>query len=97
MSKISNYNIVKEYKDKIIVYNSYTKANIFLEKGSSTKAFEDIDEFNKLDENTKNILMKNQMMVVMFVYVKKDIIIVFHQVFLDYKKEICIAQIVIKK
>ena len=59
MYKISNYNIVKEYKDKIIVYNSYTKANIFLEKGSSTKAFEDIDEFNKLDENTKNILIRN--------------------------------------
>lgn len=59
MYKISKYNIIKEYEDKIIAYNSYTKANLFLEKGSSTLALEDIDEFEKLDQETKKILIKN--------------------------------------
>ena len=57
--KVSKYNIVKEDNDKIIVYNSYTKASLFLEKGSDTKAFEDIKEFNKLDEDTKKVLIDN--------------------------------------
>ena len=32
MYKLSNYNIIKEYDNDILIYNSYTKASIFLEK-----------------------------------------------------------------
>lgn len=59
MYKVSNYNIIKEYGNGIIVYNSYTKASIFLDKESSTSAFEDIESFNKLDKETRDILIKN--------------------------------------
>ena len=59
MYKISKYNIIKRYDDKIIVYNSYTKANMFLSKDSSTEAFEDIKEFEKLDDDTKKLLIDN--------------------------------------
>ena len=59
MYKISKYNIVKKLDDKIIVYNSYTKASLFLEKDSDVNAFEDIDAFNKLDGDTKKVLIDN--------------------------------------
>lgn len=59
MYKVSNYNIVKQYDDKIIVYNSYTKASLFLEKGSSTEAFENIEKFNTLDKDTQKVLIDN--------------------------------------
>lgn len=59
MYKISKYNIIKRYDNKIIVYNSYTKANIFLSSDSSTEAFEDIKEFEKLDDETKKLLIDN--------------------------------------
>ena len=61
--KVSKYNIIKEYPDKILVYNSFSKANLFLEKGENTKAFEDIEEFNKLDEATKKLLIENGFIV----------------------------------
>ncbi|MBR3363166.1 MAG: 4Fe-4S cluster-binding domain-containing protein [Bacilli bacterium] len=59
MYKISKYNIIKKYDDKIIVYNSYTKASLFLDKNSNTDAFEDIKVFNKLDKDTKKVLIAN--------------------------------------
>ncbi len=59
MYKVSNYNIIKDDENGIIVYNSYTKASLFLEKGSSISAFKDIDAFNKLDKETQDILIKN--------------------------------------
>ena len=61
--KISKYNIIKHYDDEILVYNSYTKASIFLDKNSDTKMFEDITEFEKLDEEQKKLLAKNGFVV----------------------------------
>ena len=57
--KVSKYNIVKEYEDKTLVYNSFSKASLILEKDSNTKAFENIDEYDKLDNETKKILYEN--------------------------------------
>ena len=59
MYKISNYNIVTETDDEIVVYNSFTKASIFLEKGSSIDAFNSIDEFYKLSRDDQKILIDN--------------------------------------
>ena len=57
--KISKYNIIKEIDNKILIYNSFTKASLFLEKDSNTKMFEDIKEFEKLGEDEKKILIHN--------------------------------------
>lgn len=57
--KISSYNIIKEYEDKILVYNSFSKASIFLEKGSDTSAFKSMSAFNKLSQEEKKILVDN--------------------------------------
>lgn len=59
MYKISRYNIIKKSEDKIIVYNSYTKASLFLGKDSNIDAFKSIDKFNELDKKTKKILIDN--------------------------------------
>lgn len=61
--KISKYNIIKKINDEIIVYNSYSKASLILDKGSSTKMFEYINEFNKLDSNEQKILIDNGFVV----------------------------------
>ena len=55
--KISQYNIEKKYDDKILIYNSFSKASIILEKNSNTDMFKDIDSFNKLSEEEKKILI----------------------------------------
>ena len=55
--KVSKYNIIKEIDDKILVYNSYSKASIFLESGSDTSMFEDIESFNELDSDNKKLLI----------------------------------------
>lgn len=59
MYKVSNYNIIKENEDGIVVYNSYTKASLFLEKDSSTDAFKNIEDFYELDKETQDILVNN--------------------------------------
>ena len=59
MYKLSNYNIIKEYDDDILIYNSYTKASLFLEKNSNIDVFNNIKYFDKLDDETKKILINN--------------------------------------
>lgn len=61
--KISRYNIIKEIDDQILVYNSFSKASLFLEKGSNTKMFEDIKEFNKLTKEEQKVLIDNGFIV----------------------------------
>ena len=61
--KISKYNIIKEYNDKILVYNSFSKASLILEKNSDISAFFDIEKYKKLDKNTKMILYSNGFVV----------------------------------
>ncbi len=61
--KISKYNIIKEIDNKILVYNSFSKASIFLEKGSDTSVFENIEAFNKADKETKKVLTENGFVV----------------------------------
>lgn len=57
--KISRYNTIKKYKNQILVYNSYTKASIFLTLDSDTLAFENIEGFNKLEMNFQKLLLEN--------------------------------------
>lgn len=57
--KISNYNIIKEYGDKLLAYNTFTKAGIELEKGSDTNMFESIESFQSLTEEEQQILIEN--------------------------------------
>ena len=57
--KVSKYNIIRKYEDKILVYNSFSKSSILLEKDSDTSCFENIDSFNKLSEEEKSILINN--------------------------------------
>lgn len=59
MYKLSSYNIIKEYDEFIIVYNSYSKASLILEKDSDTSAFVNINSFNNQSEEIKNILINN--------------------------------------
>lgn len=57
--KVSSYNIIKKYEDKILVYNSFSKASIILEKDSDTKAFENIEAFNTLSKPEQELLIAN--------------------------------------
>lgn len=57
--KISKYNIIKEYKNNILIYNSFSKASLILEKGSDISAFENIEAFNRLSKEEHNILIEN--------------------------------------
>lgn len=57
--KISNYNIIKNLNEDILVYNSFSKSSIILEKDSDTSMFEDINSFNKLSEDEKQMLIEN--------------------------------------
>lgn len=61
--KLSRYNIIKEQENEILVYNSYTKASMFLEKDTDLSLFDDIKEFEKLDEGTKQLLLENGFVV----------------------------------
>ncbi|MBP3635845.1 MAG: radical SAM protein [Bacilli bacterium] len=61
--KISKYNIEKKYEDKILIYNSFSKASIILEKDSNTDMFKDIDCFNKLPDKEKKILIEQGFVV----------------------------------
>ncbi len=61
--KISNYNIVKKYDDKILVYNSFSRASLILEKDADTNAFENIKAFNDLTDDDKKILTDNGFVV----------------------------------
>ena len=61
--KISNYNIIKKYNDKILVYNSFSKASIELEKGSNVSFFEDIEDFKKLSDEEQKLLFDNGFVV----------------------------------
>ncbi|MGN1000538.1 MAG: radical SAM protein [Bacilli bacterium] len=61
--KISSYNIIKKYDDKILIYNSFSKASIFLDKDSDVSAFESIDAFDKLSNEEKKILTDNGFIV----------------------------------
>lgn len=84
--KVSKYNIVKEYEDKTLVYNSFSKASLILEKDSNTKAFENIDEYDKLDNETKKILYENGFVIddevdefeeLKYIYEKKFLLQIF--------------------
>lgn len=57
--KFSSYNIIKETDDSIIVYNSFSKSSLLLEKGSDLSMFRDINAYNNLDDNDKKILIEN--------------------------------------
>lgn len=57
--KLSKFNIIKKYSDKILVYNSFTKASLFLETDSDTSIFEDISLFEKLNDEEKKLLISN--------------------------------------
>lgn len=57
--KISNYNIIKKYPQKILVYNSFSKASAVLKPYSSVEPFEKIEEFNKLSLAEKELLVNN--------------------------------------
>ena len=57
--KISKYNITKEYNDKVLVYNSFSKSCIILEKDSDISCFNNIESFDKLTKNEKELLKKN--------------------------------------
>lgn len=57
--KISNYNIIKKYGDEILVYNSFSKSSLFLDKNSDTAAFENIEAFKKLSKKEQKILIDN--------------------------------------
>lgn len=61
--KYSKYNIIKNYSEKTILYNSFSKASIFLEKDSDTKFIEEINEFNKLNEDEKKLLYDNGFLI----------------------------------
>jgi uncharacterized protein len=61
--KISGYNIIKKFDDKILVYNSFSKASIFLEKDSDVSAFENIAFFHRLSPEEKEILIDNGFVV----------------------------------
>lgn len=61
--KLSRYNIIKKYDDKVLLYNSFSKASLILEKDSNLKMFYDMDEFEKISESEKNILIKNGFVV----------------------------------
>ena len=61
--KLSRYNIIKKYDDKILLYNSFTKASIFFEKDSSIKMLYDIKEYEKLSKNEQDILKNNGFVV----------------------------------
>lgn len=61
--KISNYNVLKEINNKILVYNSFSKASILLETNDKIKAFEDIDEFEKLSNEERKMLIDNGFVV----------------------------------
>lgn len=57
--KCSRYNIITEFQDKILVYNSYTKSSILLAPGSNTEVFNNMDEFKRLDIDFQNVLIEN--------------------------------------
>lgn len=61
--KISEYNIIKEYQDEILVYNSFSKSSIILDKCSNIDCFKNIKSFNKLSDNEKEILINNGFVV----------------------------------
>jgi len=61
--KISNYNIIKEMESEILVYNSFSKASLILEKDSDISAFKNIDAFNKLSDDDKKVLVDNGFVV----------------------------------
>lgn len=57
--KLSKFNIIKKYDDRILVYNSFTKASLFLDPSSSTDIFDDISLFENLSDEDKNVLINN--------------------------------------
>ena len=61
--RISNYNIIKKYPDKVLVYNSFSKASIILKDDSNIDMFENIESFNKLSHEEKKILIDNGFVV----------------------------------
>lgn len=61
--KISFYNIEKEFNDNILIYNTFSKASIFLEKGSDTSCFHDIESFKKMSKKEQKLLIDNGFVV----------------------------------
>ena len=57
--KISKYNIIRKFDDKVLVYNSFSKSSLILEKDSDTSCFEKIESFEKISDEEKNILVSN--------------------------------------
>lgn len=57
--KLSKFNIKIEDKDQILIYNSYTKASIYLPKNSDTLPIEDIESFKKFNTGEQKILIEN--------------------------------------
>lgn len=61
--KISNYNIIKEREEDILIYNSFSKASIILEKDSDISAFKNIEAFNNLSDDDKKIMIDSGFVV----------------------------------
>jgi uncharacterized protein len=57
--KISNYNIIKDFNENILIYNSFSKASFILEKGSDVNMFKDIEAFYKLTDSEQKMLIEN--------------------------------------
>lgn len=57
--KVSRYNIIRKYSDSTLMYNSFSKSSIFLEKDSDTSFIEDINKFHKLKDEEQKILIDN--------------------------------------
>lgn len=57
--KLSKYNIIKKLEQKILIYNSFTKASLFLDSNSNIDVFKDISLFEKLSDEEKKLLIEN--------------------------------------
>lgn len=63
MYKLSRYNIVKNSNDSTYVYNSISKGCLVLEKDSNISFLENIDDYNKLSDEEKKIMIDNGFVV----------------------------------
>lgn len=57
--KISKYNIIRDFNENILIYNSFSKASLILEKGSDVNMFKDIKSFYKLSDTEQKMLIEN--------------------------------------
>lgn len=57
--KFSKYNIIKKYNNETILYNSFSKASIILEKDSNTHFLENMNDYKNLSQEEQKILYLN--------------------------------------